>query len=174
MSESNCLIWNADFYFIRPTVTLNATTRMIVFHLTTFILKLIDYYTTFFKIFPFVTEYHRFLTAFNWACLLSFKNDIIKKCLSRNSNLTTHNFIWVSRDVLILWLKRYRKLTNQDHFAINLLLVRKQYYLVRLVRTFLILKFLLFCYKIHSKFSKNERNNVFCTNSRILFIGYCV
>ena len=119
MSDSNCLILNADFFFLRLTVTFNATTITIVFHLTTFILKLIDYYTTFFKIFPFVTEYHRFLTAFNWAFLLSFKNDIVKKCLSRNSNLTTHNFIWVSRDVLILWLKRYRKLTNQDHFAIN-------------------------------------------------------
>ena len=78
MSDSNCLIWNADFYFIRPTVTLNATTRMIVFHLTTFIIKLIDYYTTFFNIFPLVTEYHRFLTAFNLTCLLSFKNDIVK------------------------------------------------------------------------------------------------
>ena len=92
---------------------------MIVFHVTTDILKLIDYYSTLFKIFPIVTEYHRLITVLNLTCLFPFTNDDVKKCFSLNSNLITPNVIWVSRDVLIVWLKRYRKLTNQDHFAIN-------------------------------------------------------
>ena len=53
------------------------------------------------------------------------------------------------------------------------LLVRKQYYLERLVRTFLILIVLVFYYKINLEFSKNETNSIFCSNSRILFIGCC-
>ena len=47
---------------------------MIVLHLTTDILKLIDYYTSFFKIFPFFTKYHRLLTAPNLFIFFSDDN----------------------------------------------------------------------------------------------------
>ena len=78
MCDSNCLIWNADFYFIRQTVTLNATTRMIVFHLTTFIIKLINYYTTFFQNFPFCYRIPSFPNGVQLNVFTFFKNDIVK------------------------------------------------------------------------------------------------
>ena len=82
---------------------------MIVFYVTTDILKLIDYYSTLFKIFPIVTEYHRLITVLNLTCLFPFTNDNVKKCFSLNSNLITHNVIWVSRDVFIVWFKTLQK-----------------------------------------------------------------